>query len=132
MKHVEKEGKENDADAVVDERFTGDRRLDVARDVGRFEDPEDSDRIGGGDESPEEEAVDQRQIMPDQPEHPLATAADDQGGERRADDREEADQRASLVSRAGSTWSAPAKRSTDNIPSMSTSVKSIEASSASS
>ena len=87
----EKEREEDHADAIVDQRFAGDRRFHILRHMGRLEDPEDSDRIGGGDQGPEQEAMDPRQLEPEEAEQPVAAHADEERRQGRANQRQNPD-----------------------------------------
>jgi hypothetical protein len=73
---------DHDADTVVEQRLTGDDRLEALRGPRPLEKSEDRDGIRGGDQRAEQQRVEVRNLEPDHPQHQPGRGSDEGGGDR--------------------------------------------------
>ena len=83
--------KHDDADAVVEERFTGDLRLEALGRPQVVQQPHHRDRVGGRDQGAEDHGDDQRNGNAGEPEQPPCQPAHHQRRRQHADGRQHAD-----------------------------------------
>ena len=90
----EQDGEHDDADAVVEQAFGGDRRLDGRRQHGAAKDRDDRHRVGGADKCAEHQAPDEGHVGAGEEQQALEPEADDQGRQHGADARQDEDRQA--------------------------------------
>ncbi len=87
----EQRDEDDGAHAVVEEGFAGELGFEVGGGVDAAEHFEDGDRVGGGDEGAEEEALERRGVEAEEADGVVGEGADGERGEDCGDDGEQGD-----------------------------------------
>ncbi len=91
LSDAQQHGEHHYRGAVVEQRFADDGGLQRLGSVGGTQHTQHGNRVGGGNQRAEQQAVEKAHVPAEQAEDPVGQAADDEGGDQHADRGQQAD-----------------------------------------